>query len=200
MSFLTDTDVNKRTRNLFVAFEQAAAFLPGITLVPTAADMTYFAVYLAADPTVVDIGGTFNPAQTGAAAALSNGDLTVNFSGTCCSVGTLNNNFSSVCWEFEIGPGNGAFAVGSYIAGLAPAYNANAYAGNSGTFSSYYQSDGTIISFVGGTVGNPALVSGDVVGFLYDNNAGIGSFYLNGVLISTFGVSNSNMRPMATAP
>lgn len=197
MSFLTESDVNKRTHNLLVAFQNAAPAFNGINYLPTTADMTYSAVYLAADPTAVEMGGTYDAAQTGANGTLSNGDLTVEFSGTGTTIGTLNQT-NSVFWEFAIGINAGSFAAGSYIAGLAPPYNANAYAGNSGAFSSYYADDGTIVSFVGGSVGNPALTAGDILGVLYNNNTGQLSFYLNGALISTVGVSNSNMRPMAT--
>lgn len=196
MSYLTETDVNKRANNLFVAFEVAAGN-PGVTLVSEQADMTFFAVYAADVPGVVAITGVWDAAQSGVNVTLSAGDTVADISSTGASIGTINNTTDPVACEFVIGT-NLNLSVGYYIAGLAPPYDPDAYAGGSGFFSSYYEPDGTIVSFAGGSAGNPPLAAGDIVGIA--GSSGSLNFYINGVLISTVGGSNNNLRPMVTRP
>lgn len=197
MSYLTDTDFNKRAGNLLVAFESAVAGLTGVTIVAEQADMTYFATYAADVPGLIAITGLWDSALSGVNVTLSGGDSVADISSTGASLGTVNNTTDPVACEFIIGT-DLTLSVGYYIAGLAPPYDPDAYAGGSGFFSSYYEPDGTIVSFVGGSAGNPALAAGDIVGIA--GSSGSLNFYINGVLISTVGGSNNNLRPMVTTP
>jgi hypothetical protein len=203
MSFLTDTDVNKRAQNLFVAFETAVG-VAGITLISEQADMTYFATYAADVPGVVAITGVYDPAVTGANVTLQDANTRAVFGGVGTSVGTVNNTTDSTACEFLIGTG-GASAVGYYVVGLAPPYDANAYAGGAAgaLFVSpivYYTSTGEAFGLIGGGGANPAYTEGDVVGVVYDNGSGQTRFYINGAFIIEVGTANNNVRPLATSP
>lgn len=204
MSFLTDTDLNKRAGNLYVAFQPPAAGVPGVTIIAEQADMTYFATYTADVPGVVAITGVYDPATLGAAGTLSAGDTVVEFSGQGAVLGTVTNNTDSSCCEFLIGT-NASESVGFYIAGLAPPYDPDVYAGDAGSaaffsFAAFYDPAGGAYGFAGGSGGNAPFTAGDVVGVVYDNNTGQVRFYVNGVFSTQVGASNSSMRPMTTLP
>lgn len=202
MSFLTDTDVNKRAENLFPALESVAPLnFPSFRLRTALVDMDFAAVYAADHPGVVGIGGAWNPGQTVGTAALSDGDTLVTFTDDLAgsSIGTNSYNPIAVpgCWEFVIeGVGAGGCA-GEYLGDLF-LYNANAYAGgrfNTGVNISFYQTNGIVYNFE--DVEAP-LVAGDVLGIVVYNPQQI-DYYLNGALVNTQSWGGSTVIPMCAA-
>ena len=200
MSFLSDTDVNKRAENLFVALEIAAPApgFPTFGLRSALVDMDFAGVYAAAHPGVVGVGGTWNPAQSAGTATFSAGNTVVEFTddlvGSSVGSSSYNPAVTPGCWEVEIiGVGAGGCA-GEYLGDLF-LYNANAYAGgrfNTGVNISFYQTDGIVYNFE--DVETP-LVAGDIVGIVVYAPQQI-DYYLNGVLVNTQSWGGATVIPM----
>lgn len=200
MSFLTDTDVNKRKDNVFVAFESASppVGFPSFRLKTALGDMDFAAVYAADHPGVVGIGGAWNPGFTGGEPTFAEGDALVTFENNTVgsSVGTNSYNPIAVpgCWEIEIVAVGSGGCVGEYLGNLF-LYDANAYAGgrfNTGVNISFYESDGKIY---GNEVPATPLTAGDVVGMVVYDPQQI-DYYLNGVLVDTEQWGGSTVIPM----
>ena len=210
MGFLTDGDVNKRVRNLFVAFQNAAPPPPppsgnAFQLRTAAPDMTFLANYVAAFPAATPIGGTWSAAQTGANGALSSGNAVVAFSSVSSSEGTVSSDaaVNAPCWEIEVLNELGAvdYGVGVFIDFIFP-YDKEAFLGGGGGGASYKR-NGSIADFVG-SPGGPALAIGDVVGVVCTNpNVNPAAhFFINGVPVATGFLLNSGSTivfPMASS-
>lgn len=202
MSFLTDDDVNKRARNLFVALENAIVPQdPSFRLLSALGNMTYAAVYAAAQPGVVGIGGTWNPANAGDNAVLTEGNALATFPasaiGSCVGTVAHNPNPIPACWEIEIvGIGSGGCA-GEYLGNLF-LFDRNAYAGgrfNSGVNISFYQTNGIVYNFE--DVETPLIV-GDVLGIVVSDPQTI-QYFLNGVLVNTQAWGGTSAIPMCAS-
>lgn len=196
MSFLTDTDVNKRAGNLLVALVQAAPpAASGLVFRGNTADFAFLAQYTASTMGFLglppsSVGGVLDPAFAGTNVALSAGDTVAVLSGEGSVVGTQRIPFTNTAAPmFEVFV-NGAqphnFMIGQYasttVSPVAPdGYNAEAAYGSRPPgpfFCGYYLSGGSINTTFASNAA-PALVAGDTVGVLFF--ASNIFFYLNGV-------------------
>lgn len=167
MSFLSDTDVNKRAKNLFIAFENGPP--PErltFRLQSTVGDIQFLANYLADIPTATPITGTWDPANTAATATLSAGNTVVEFDpetgifgSTVGTVAATATALFSPCWEIVwVARSDGEGSIGQFPGDLS-GYNANDFFQN-----------GVFLA---------AINLGDVVGFVAVDG-GDCSIYVNG--------------------
>lgn len=204
MSYLTDTDINKRAGNLYVAYQATQLPTEGLWLRSETADMTYAATYLAAFPAAVPRGGTWDPATAGVGVTLSRGDTVAVFSDTGSVVGTSAPNFTDapIMWEVQFVTAQDVSATGLWRADLngTAAYDANDYAGGGGgtTDTSYYEQSGSLVDYAG-TQAAPNIAAGDVVGMVIDTIGQV-TVWLNGVEIGTMLADGMTVftRAMAT--
>jgi hypothetical protein len=183
--------VFRRRQGLYV--KQSGAVPPAsITLRPTFAAMTYGAAYVAAYPTALELGGTFDPATAGASVTLSGGDLTVTFTGTG-SVGTTNLipiNFTSDmwCWEVLYSAGNWS-AAGSFSDSSGIPFDGNAFMGGQPGDSICYNDNGNVTGYVPAVTPGPAAVAGDIFGFVQGDgasgNTALLHVFINGVEVGS---------------
>lgn len=202
MSFLTDTDLNKRARNLYAGFDGVVLDMAA-QLNAEAADMAFLASYQAVHPTAQAIGGNYDPAQTG-----TNGSVIgriVTFRGEGASAGTNQGDTTLNPWAWEfiitdglppVEPSVGDGTMGPVRGDLA-GYDPNAYVGGYAD-TAQYQSNGLLTGQLPQVIASVPLV-GDVLGIVaYSVGAdGFIDCFFNGALQGTqqFGGSLT-VRPM----
>lgn len=183
MSYLGDGDFNKRAGNLYVAFDAGAAPVAGTSmrLRSTVATMVFGAVYQAAFPAAVELGGTWG--AIGLNGTLSSGNTVATFTGVS-SVTSAVAAVRPVFWEIEILSVVGA---SDYCMGMFDSIdifgNINQYflASN---FTSRYENTGRISTGFGLEAFAPLLVAGDIVGYVQDVINPSAFYFLNGVLVA----------------
>lgn len=210
MSFLTDDDVNKRARNLFVALVNApvpvgpAEFL---TSVSGSTPQIFFANYQADFPAVVEAFGGWDGGFSGPDATVSGAlSETVEFTGTSASIGQLGYSPSGIF------PGSVEVTLVNpptlpLVAGIGIAdfnfYNPLVLGGGGVPGQNpYYRSDGFLIGAV--NVPAPPLVAGDVVGMVLSAvtpgvTPGIVTFYVNGVNVGSLTSTTINQLMAQTS-
>jgi hypothetical protein len=118
MSYLTDTDINKRVENLYAAFNALTNPTAQTELRTTDGAMAFLADYQAFDPGTTGITGTWNPAQAGSNVSLSAGNTIATFTGEGSVISTVaaNANTGGVCWEIAViqQSGGGEMANGGF--------------------------------------------------------------------------------------
>jgi hypothetical protein len=206
MSFLTDTDVNKRAGNLFVALPlPTPPAASGLVFRGNTADFAFLAQYTASTMGFLgippsSIGGVLDPAFAGTNVALSSSNTVAILTGEGSVVSTQRIPFTNTAAPmFEVfvnGVQPHSFMIGTYASTttspVAPdGYNAEAAFGSRPPgpfFCTYYLSGGAIQSNFASNPA-PAIAVGDCVGVLFF--ASNIFFYLNGVFVGQG--SNSNV-------
>lgn len=214
MGFLTDTDVNKRAGNLFVAFEPPTPpSSVGLVFRGNTADFAFLPQYTASSMGFLglppsSIGGVLEPSLAGTNVALSVGDTVAVLTGEGSVVGTQRIPFTAVAAPmFEVlvnGTQPHGFMIGTYasttVSPVAPdGYNAEAVFGGRPPgpfFCVYYTSAGAIVDTFGSSAA-PAIVAGDAVGVLFFGSNTF--FYLNGVFVGQ-GTNSNVYAPCLSAP
>jgi PKD repeat protein len=181
-----------------------------IVLVPTLSAMTYASSYLAAYPTAIEVGGTFDTSQVGTGITFTTDTNVVidttytnifgQIFGAATAIGTTHTAYGNIyVAEFRIiAVGKTNFVqVGMFIQAYGPLFDPNTQFG--GPLSSYYSSTGIIYGYgSGATVNADTYTDGDVIGMVMGVGFGQIAFFKNGVLQTELAnMSNSDGYVMA---
>ncbi len=192
MSFLTDDDINKRSRNLFPALESSQS--PTLTTITALTSPQFLANYQAIVPAVVFVGFPFSPPTAGSVITLSADQQTVTLQETGGTSGTVlgantTSYFARACWEYRIDHITQNFltvSMGNYVNGVS-VYDPDAPIGGQAALNvaSYYSQIPLLPGARGFCAANPPQVvltlnDNDVVGIVIDQTDTY--FFLNGIL------------------
>lgn len=208
MGFISPNGVTKKQRNIMVSPDAVAAGNPFRSIVARTVlgGMTYAASYATDFPTVVGIGGTYDPANTGANLTLSVGDTEVSFPaspGSSLGSSTANIPATPIAVEFEVlNDGSATPLMGLFSSGGPPFDVEGSPATNA--FCSYVDgATGNVFVFGGAAPGSPiaTLNAGDVLGIVVNDVDAVAHFYVNGVNTGVSGgIANNVFRLVVGTP
>lgn len=185
MSWFSNSAVAGKQGGLFL--RKAAPAPSGvINFIPFAADMSFFAVYLADDPNVVELGDLLDAASAGANAAVTPAGTGVVFTGV--GAARTNRNLfppGPQSWAWETVFTGGWFGSGVWGNVFGDPWDGELYGGASNADrNAMYQANGTFYGFsqIGLLWPGPALNPGDIVGNIY-NSGGQMQWFVNGVKV-----------------
>lgn len=177
--------INKR-RGGFKLFGPPAAPPVGGTLYDsgsTGTSLTYFAAYQADFPTVLVAAFTTPPPgaslfNAGSNVTLSSGNRVASFAGTGSALGGADglSGAQPSAWEFTVGGGATAYGYLNDPTGADPEQFMYGFPNDA----VYYDVSG-FMSVNGVVTPGPALVDGDILGFVLDYGSNLVEIYINGV-------------------